>query len=167
MARRSALVVLAFLLVLAAAPAADAKKPKCKAYKETKGCKLKGGVFATSYKSGKPGFWVSTTRSAAYVIGGDLLCPGRNATWWFNFNDAEGNQRLKVGKTSKFSGGSINTSVVGTVKVLSAKRARLKLTAAFSACQVPYNVTLKRRKKAPKLPRPSFEGYSPGQIFYV
>jgi hypothetical protein len=166
-ARRPALLVLIGLLVLAMAPAADAKKPKCKAYKETKGCKLKGGVFATSYKAGSPGFWSSTGRSAAFSIGGDILCPGRNATWWFNFNDQAGNQRLKVGKTSKLGGGSINTSVSGTIKVLSAKRARLKLTVAFSGCQVPYDVTLKRRKKAPKLPRPSFEGYSPGQIFYV
>jgi hypothetical protein len=166
-ARRSALVALAFLLVLAVAPAADAKKPKCKAYKEKKGCKLKGGVFATSYKSGSPGFWVSTGRTGAFSIGGDILCPGRTQTWWFHFNDQAGNQRLKVGKTSKLSGGSINTSVSGTVKVLSAKRARLKVTVAFSGCQVPYNATLKRRKKAPKLPRPFSEGYTPGQIFYV
>ena len=166
MARRFAPVALIPLLVLAMAPAAEAKKPKCKAYAEKKGCALKGGVFAKSYTAGQPGVTVGTGRRTAFSMGGDILCPGRNQTWWFHLN-SQGLKRLKVGKTSALSGSSTNTGVTGTIKVLSAKKARLKLTVVFSACQVPYNVTLKRRKKAPKLPRPFSEGYTPGQIFYV
>jgi hypothetical protein len=57
--------------------------------------------------------------------------------------------------------------VTGTITVVSAKKAELRLTVAPAPCKVPYNVTLTRRRKAPKLPRPSSEGYTPGQIFYL
>ena len=166
MARRFVLAALIPLLVLAMAPVAEAKKPKCKAYAEKKGCALKGGVFAKSYTAGKPGVKVGTGRRTAFSIGGDILCPGYNQTWWFHIN-SQGHKRLKVGKTTALSGSSSNTGVTGTIKVLSAKKALLKLTVSPAPCKATYNVTLKRRKKAPKLPRPSTEGATPGQIFYV
>jgi hypothetical protein len=165
-ARRLVLLLSALMLALAlaGAPGVDAKKkPSCKKYKEHKGCKLKYGMFAKGYSPASPAIRVSGSKGTHIEMGGDVQCPGLNKTWWFWLQGHESNT-MRVGKTVKVSGRAANTEVSGTIKVISAKKAKLKLTVTPAPCSVPFNVTLKRKKKSPKIPRPSFEGYEPGPI---